>query len=49
MIRAIHKLICTMIDTKMFIKADVDQAVITTPTICVDDTVNICFATDNGL
>lgn len=38
-----------MIDSEMFIEAQIDQAVITTPAVGVDDGSRIGFTPDNGL
>jgi hypothetical protein len=49
MMRTAHKLILTMVDPKVFIKANIDQSIVATPTIGVDDAQRIRFASDNRL
>ena len=49
MVRTAHKLILTMIDPKVLIKANVDQTIIATPAIGVDDAQRVSFASDNRL
>jgi hypothetical protein len=44
-----YKLILSMVDPKVFIKANVDQTIIATPAIGVDDAQRISFASDNCL
>ena len=48
-IPAINELVCTMIDTIMLVVADVDQSVVTTPTIGVNNAFRIDSASDNPL
>lgn len=49
MIRAFDEFIVAVIDSEMLIKANINQAVITTPAISMDDTVRINFTSNNGL
>ena len=44
-----HELILAMIDPKVFIKPNIHQTNITRPTIGIDDTQRISFASDNRL
>lgn len=43
------KLIVAMINPKVFIKANINQPIVTSPAIGVDDTQRISFASDNRL
>jgi hypothetical protein len=49
MVRTAHKLILSMIDSKVLVKANIYQAIVAPPTIGVDDTQRISFASDNRL
>jgi hypothetical protein len=44
-----HKLIVAVVDPKVLVKANIHQTIVATPTIGVDDTQRIGFASDNRL
>ena len=43
------KFISAMVDSQVFVKADIDQSVVAPPAVSVDDTGNIGFASDDRL
>ncbi len=49
MAAAFDKLIVTMIHPKVFVKTNVNQAIIATPAIGMDDTQRVSFASDHRL
>lgn len=49
MAAASDELIIAMVDSKVLVKANIDQTIVATPAIGVDDTQRISFASDNRL
>ena len=47
--RASGEFIVAMIDSQVFVKAHINQAIVATPTICMDDAGNVGFASNDGL
>ena len=43
------KLIVAMVHSKVLVKANIHQPIVATPSICMDHTGHISFASDNGL
>ena len=49
MVRSVGKLVIAMIHTEMFCETDIDQAVVATPFVRVDDNLETDFPAYNGL